>query len=413
MKKYISIIFILSFNSLFAQTITNSYYEQDISSNFRNVYFVSNSIGYAVTYGGEILKTTDGAISWNDCNVTNDLPLFSIFFVNENLGFAVGGSSSCSSVPCSVPGGIILKTINGGESWTSEIIDDTEFNDVYFINQDTGFVAGLGNLYKTVNSGAKWESIELSEFCNAKEIKFVNDSVGFVSGLQGKLFKTTDCGETWALVNTGITSHIYSFDFWNQNIGYAGGQSDFIKTTDGGETWSVLPNVALEVYSVNCLSPDILFVGGRGQYSGGDFGHNYGKIGYSFDGGENWVLNDTIHELYSIVYLNFPSPDFGYGVSMNNTIVKISIEDYVIDGTKINSLLKSTIDAYEKNGIVYFNVPNDKLDYTLVVTDMQGKIVNTEAKTNGTFISNNLPKGVYVVNLSNATNKYECKIIKK
>lgn len=57
------------------------------------VYFIDNSIGYAVGAGGTILKTTDGGLSWIN-QISNTIrSLNSVHFpVDANIGYVVGDS---------------------------------------------------------------------------------------------------------------------------------------------------------------------------------------------------------------------------------------------------------------------------------------------------------------------------------
>jgi len=77
--------------------------------------------------------------------LTTTQHLFSIHFVNENLGFVVGY------------GGIMLRTTNGGMTWTETTFtgsagETLNFKDVYFVNESVGYIVGLnGIIFKTTN----------------------------------------------------------------------------------------------------------------------------------------------------------------------------------------------------------------------------------------------------------------------
>ncbi|HQF81885.1 MAG TPA: YCF48-related protein, partial [Candidatus Syntrophosphaera thermopropionivorans] len=73
------------------------------------------------------------------------------------------------------------------------------------------------------------------------EIFFVNDQVGYIVGLGGKVTKTTDGGETWFTVgdNISTSANLYCTYWKNELNGYAGsGGGVLYITNDGGVTWS-------------------------------------------------------------------------------------------------------------------------------------------------------------------------------
>src|SRR5690554_6926914 len=62
----------------------------------QEVYFIpevpsdgsGGDVGYAVGFSGTILKTTDGGISWVIQPVEINYDLYSLYFIDENYGFA-------------------------------------------------------------------------------------------------------------------------------------------------------------------------------------------------------------------------------------------------------------------------------------------------------------------------------------
>jgi len=80
-------------------------------------------------------------------------PLNSVYFINANLGFSVGDV------------GTILKTDNGGMSWTPQISKTTNsVMSVFFTDANTGYaVGGNGTILKTINGGDFVEENQLAE----------------------------------------------------------------------------------------------------------------------------------------------------------------------------------------------------------------------------------------------------------
>jgi photosystem II stability/assembly factor-like uncharacterized protein len=112
-----------------------------------------------------ILRTSDGGNTWNKCytNYINKGTIKSIHFYNESMGYAVGDSFT------------ILKTTNGGNTWqqTNGNLDynvyskTTSLSDVYFLNNNTGWVVGshnvnprmMGIILKTTDGGNTWDTL--------------------------------------------------------------------------------------------------------------------------------------------------------------------------------------------------------------------------------------------------------------
>ena len=112
---------------------------------------------------------------------------------------------------------------------------------MYFINLLTGIAAGNnGLILKTTNGGNTWSSQAFGSFNHLYTINFIPDVPGFgyVCGgrqFQGTVLKTTDAGETWINQFTGSSSRLYGVFILDENIGYAVGEGGTIlKTNNGG-----------------------------------------------------------------------------------------------------------------------------------------------------------------------------------
>ena len=62
---------------------------------------------------------------------------------------------------------------------------------------------------------------------------------GWLVGSDGVLFKTTDGGDNWQPLTSGVTTSLYGVYFLDAITGFAVGNDDhLLKTTDGGTTWT-------------------------------------------------------------------------------------------------------------------------------------------------------------------------------
>ena len=86
-------------------------------SNLKSSYFNPNNL--LINNNGIILKTIDGGNTWTNQFTLNSYNLNSVFFINMNVGFAVGNI------------GTIIKTKNGGEIGISELPNKMENTFIY------------------------------------------------------------------------------------------------------------------------------------------------------------------------------------------------------------------------------------------------------------------------------------------
>ena len=109
-----------------------------------------------------------------------------VSFIDINNGIVVAGPT-------------ILRTTNGGETWTRQISDTTSWlSGVYFINTNNAIVVGEnGTILHTTNGGTNWISQSSGTWSNLESVHFVNENVGWVVGYYGTILKTTNGGVTF------------------------------------------------------------------------------------------------------------------------------------------------------------------------------------------------------------------------
>lgn len=170
-------------------------------SNFNTVHFINENIGFIGSEIG-ILKTIDGGLNWN--TFLTDNTINSISFPSENIGYFTGGSESSN----------IYKTINQGESFLGNL---NQFNtireEVQFLNNDLGFLIGWYNPYilKTTNGGNSWTQAS-TNYAGGMSVHFINELIGYhVDNSSGfsKIYSTNDGGLNWNLEMSLNSSNLY------------------------------------------------------------------------------------------------------------------------------------------------------------------------------------------------------------
>jgi photosystem II stability/assembly factor-like uncharacterized protein len=201
--------------------------------------FVDDNIGYCIAGGSvgtssradKVYKTTDGGSSWfepTNFGLNVDPGLYSIEFVDENLGFASGGFNQKR----------LFKTTDGGEIW--RVVFQQAMGQIQFLNEDIGYARRFGFstdiVYKTIDGGENWTEI----FSSEKDIGafyFLDVNLGFLVGQDGLGYKTIDGGLTWVKLELPYLDFEH-VTFYSPNIGYAIDDDGAIyKTVNSGSSW--------------------------------------------------------------------------------------------------------------------------------------------------------------------------------
>jgi len=292
------------------------------STNFSGVLnalcFTSYDTGYAVGEGGTILKTVNGANSWNTI-YSGGVEFKCIQFFGDSVGYVSGGTWGA--------GPSIIKTVNKGVSWQSLTLNlgsTKTIRDMKFISNDTGYIVGGDDLYlsyfiaKTTNGGQSWSILDSGTSYTFTKVFFLDALNGFVTSNDGKIFKTTNGGATW---NTLFNNSVYQFTklyFTNQNKGYGTaygyGNTYFAETNNGGISWTFKAQSTLNISGTNELK-DFAFTDSLTGYL---FSHQV--IYKTIDGGLTWnyynqgpgegsyayfMLNPT--EIYATRNIGYPA----------------------------------------------------------------------------------------------------------
>lgn len=303
--------------------ISNSNF--DFNMVVRDLFFLNSDIGFLVGLSGKIIKTSDAGESWTRLLSGTGLPLFSVFFLDENNGFVAGRAmSDCLDEDCG-KGSILLKTIDGGNTWSKQFFEEyTGIYSIRFIDELNGLsiihTPDVPNsrdyfLSKTSDGGISWEFIDLDIKPHFNTFQTV-DNVVFIPGEKQKIFKSIDFGDNWMTLDTPVPAwdDVRNIYFYDENLGFFGAGNIIYKTVDGGLKWEItnFPFIgfgAFHFYDEN-QGFNILPVT---TYEGGDFPTYKGSITYqTFDAGENWETSDLNNSfLLSITF--FPKRDLGYG----------------------------------------------------------------------------------------------------
>jgi photosystem II stability/assembly factor-like uncharacterized protein len=303
----------------------------NFSINSRDLFFLNSEIGFVVGYNGDLYKTTDSGEIWTKKNSGTILHLFSVYFLNENVGFASSESMNCLDADCN-KGCLLLKTSDGGETWSKIFFPNyasirslkffDELNGIAIVYKTENFGMTEQNIAITSDGGINWTLNDLDFYAPYDRLVFSGNAV-YVTGKDQQIFKSIDFGHTWITINTPVQNinDIRELYFFDENIGFVDGITDIFKTTDGGSTWTKC-NFPFSSFGTLHFSNEnegfnILSVS---AYEGGDFPVFKGSILYETkDGGLTWTKSELIPTL-SLNLTDFPERDLGYGFSGSTSL---------------------------------------------------------------------------------------------
>ncbi|MCB0832885.1 MAG: hypothetical protein KDC45_05440, partial [Bacteroidetes bacterium] len=230
----------------------------------RDFFFLDSLNGWApISNAGFVARTTDGGANWQ--LVSNGVPvttLREIYFTDALNGCLGGGGSN------------FRRTTDGGLSWDA-ISNPPEniFRGMNFIDNLTGFGAlyNTPKIYKTTDGGENWTILQdwtAQGNYFFRNMQMVNSNVGYVCGRKttldtGLVLKTTNGGSTWFSIGDNIFSSpigdVWGLDFVDENNGWIATRTGYIfHTTDGGSTWTYQSSREAGSFlnSVEAVGPD-------------------------------------------------------------------------------------------------------------------------------------------------------------
>jgi photosystem II stability/assembly factor-like uncharacterized protein len=261
-----------------------------------SVYFVSKKIGYSTADNGKIYKTVDGGQQWTLYDTKTAMPLNGTFFLNEKTGYIFGGKANCSPYPCNVPGSIMFKTSNGGNSWARQSIPYSwsELNSAHFFNENSGMVVGLGLCIKTADGGNTWNSLTIGNN-NISKVSFKSKETGYSLDLIGRLFKTEDAGQSWRELTITENRMTSDFCFISESMVYANDNNQLYKTSDGGESWELIVTPESSIRYIYFITENTGLVLGK-KYLNSEFPGLTTSFTHivqlTNDGGKTWLTRE-------------------------------------------------------------------------------------------------------------------------
>ena len=206
----------------------------------------------AVGERGHIIYSDDDGYKWVQASVPVISTLTSVYFVNEQIGWAVGHDA------------IVLKTDDAGQTWAkqfdgflaNEMVVKQAIRNKQLAEDELSKAKVMGNSERISLAEESLENLTFAledaqaDF-DSKSTKplldlwFKNEKEGFVVGAYGMIFKTNDGGANWqdwsAHVPNPDRFHLNAIaNAGNNKLMIVGEAGLMLRTTDGGEQWKAM-----------------------------------------------------------------------------------------------------------------------------------------------------------------------------
>lgn len=270
---------------------SNQYSDED------ELFFINRNVGF-LGESGQILRTTDGGLTWSTVYSLDDNLIITDFsFCSDSIGVGVAGSQ------------YIIKTTDSGRTWDkiSQIDDYYYHSGVCLSNSKMVTIMwnikqGVYEVLVSSDGGSNWEST-FSFNRPPHELAFTSDNIGFVSS--SAIYKTTNSGKNWFVQTDPNVSpsadyrHLYVLD---ENYCWVSNYWDLFKTENGGgerfHFFSIdYPNTGDTLYALTEI-----------KIRWSNFSRRDVNIKFSSDNGQTWIdlATDFNSENHSYFYWNVP-----------------------------------------------------------------------------------------------------------
>jgi photosystem II stability/assembly factor-like uncharacterized protein len=269
----------------------------------QGIFAIDSAHVWAVGMEGTILHTEDGGATWEVVPSGYADNFNNVLFINRDTGFIAGNPAEGDA--------FMIRTLDGGESWQRLGLPTavtTTVNDIGYgcsANGDSLILyaaGGLGHIWKSGGAGDSWTLLQGG--CrngNFNACCIVDEQTGWFVGTPDAQYSetimvTTDGGISFGEQTNPEQRKLNGVSFVDASHGVAAGLSyTLLYTENGGETWETRPNTGYRWQDVH--------LDGSGRaWAVGD----KGTIAYSEDFGYTWNPQESgmSVELWDVSFIN-------------------------------------------------------------------------------------------------------------
>ena len=187
----------------------------------------------------------------------------------------------------------LIKSTDGGQSWESvaKVLEPpVDFHAMAVSKSDPNTIIGFDSagrgLFKTIDAGKTWETLQYPEYVSALAIS-PNDSQIIFAGTGKGIFQSNDGAKTWTQLDEYKGINILALAFDENGVLYASNQFGLSRTADLGKTWEKIDEPDLTITSITVDAQNkIIYVSGYSR-------DGYQEVYRTKDDGSNWEIIGT------------------------------------------------------------------------------------------------------------------------
>lgn len=362
------------------------------TENLNCIQFI-NETGYAAGQNGEMVKTTNGGISWTAINSTTSEHITALHFTSTTTGFFTASN------------GKVYQTSNGGSSWSSEQLQSIgALNGIDFQNTQVGLAVGdNGFIYRTSNGGSTWTDLGNVSVFVVNDVAFINDTLAIAVGAQGSILSSSDAGLTWSWKGISSTNTFSAVEkLSNSSAGIVGSGGVYITF----DAQTMLASSETIIDSENDWLKDIHLSSSGKIYSVG-FSQSILVTNPTW---KTWDL-DSINNLRGVYFLN---DTIGFACGNNGKIYKTVTAGFPIGQNEL-TIQKINLYPNPTTENIEFNIPTSctGCSFRIKIYASNGQLVDSSTSVINSKNINHLKNGLYFISIQTKNTLYRGRFIKK
>jgi photosystem II stability/assembly factor-like uncharacterized protein len=202
------------------------------------------------------------------------------------------------------------------------------FGACFATEQDGWMVGELGRIFHTTDGGQTWDRQDAHTKRPFLAVSCVDQRTAWIAGKEGIVYGTRDAGATWTQSPTGSARHVFTLQFVTPERGHGAGDfGTMVHTEDGGRSWTVqqvpntieMPPNAIDIgvdpgdvnlYALSYADPDHVWLTGE-----------FGIVMASSDGGRTWQQQRSAVDT-TLFGIHFADAQHGWAVGSDSVIVR-------------------------------------------------------------------------------------------